>query len=107
MQAGHRPVPQVVQAVSGVVGMEASGRTLCREATGGSQSEASPAAATELMSTLRAGEVETSSSAQTEDGAAAWALDGGLQQGGADLVLLLLPNLELLTGEFLMLGGPS
>lgn len=108
VEAGQAPVSQVVQAVSGVVSMKTFARTVCREATGRAQNEALTAAAAELMTALTAGEVETPPFGQAEDQLAVWTLDAAVQLGGAVRVrlVLLLPHLELLTGQTLMLGGP-
>lgn len=104
VEAAHGPVPEVVETVSGVVGMETSAPTVggepavlrrqrqfpnisCpqdvktspasgRTRTHRSQTEAAAAASAELMLTLAAGEVKTTPPRQAEDALAAWTLWG-------------------------------
>lgn len=108
VEAGHVPVPEVIQAVSGVVSMKTFGCTVCREATGRAHSEPLTTATAELIATLTAGEVKTPSFGQAEDQLAVWTLNAVVEQGGGVEVwlVLLLPHSELLTGQTLMLGGP-
>lgn len=88
--------------------MKTFGSTVGREPTGGSLGEGLTAASTELMLTLAAGEVETTSSGQTEDQLTPGTLNAvEAEQGGAvDRTVLLLPQSELLTGLILMLRRP-
>lgn len=61
------------------------------------------------MLTLRAGEVKTAAFRQTEHTVTGWAFNAVVgESGGLVLVLLvlLLPEPELLTGETLMLRRP-
>lgn len=98
MEAAHGPVPEVVQTVSGVVGVEAPGPTVGGDAavlrdrdrdsvqhgadwswgtrTHRTQAEAAAAASTELVATLGTGEVETAPPGQAEDTLAAGTLWG-------------------------------
>lgn len=94
----------MVQAVPGVVGMETSGSTVGRDAAGLSQSKRSTAAAAELVETLGAGEVETSSFGQAEDELTPGTFDYVVHQGGvmAVLLVLVLPHLEIFTRQSLV-----